>query len=193
MSDGAQAADPSDRGELARVIQELAAGNSEARAVRADPSDDDGALEPTLAQPNLLAEELAALRALKGKASTRLAELTDVALAVASLDYSRRAEISGDVDELDGLAAGMNMMIEELQSSTAFVNNILSAMADALLVLQVDGAIRSVNRAALELLGYAKGEILEQPVERVLWTSPASRGWTSKSPARSCTRCARPA
>ncbi|WP_433936954.1 PAS domain S-box protein [Sorangium cellulosum] len=164
MSDGAEAADLPDRGELARVIQELAAGNSDARAA----SPDGGAVDPALGQLNRLAEELAALRAMKRNASARLAELTDVALAVASLDYSRRAEISGDVDELDGLAAGMNMMIEELQSSTSFVNNILSAMPDALLVLQMDGAIQSANRAALELLGYAKGEILEQPVERVL-------------------------
>ncbi|WP_437971723.1 PAS domain S-box protein [Sorangium sp. So ce260] len=164
MNDGAQADDPPDRGELARVIQELAAGNSAARAAASHG----GGLVPTLAQLNALAEELEALRALKAKASARLSELTDVALAVASLDYSRKAEISGDVDAFDGLAAGMNMMIEELQSSTAFVNNILSAMPDALLVLHVDGSIKSANRAALELLGYAKGEILEQPVERVL-------------------------
>ncbi|WP_437820515.1 PAS domain S-box protein [Sorangium sp. So ce1078] len=169
MNDGAQAADHPDRGELARVIRELAAGNAAARAAASHG----GGLDPTLAQLNALAEELAALRALKAKASARLSELTDVALAVASLDYSRKAEISGDVDEFDGLAAGMNMMIEELQSSTAFVNNILSAMPDALLVLHMDGSIKSANRAALELLGYAKGEILEQPVERVLGADAA--------------------
>ncbi|AUX43074.1 uncharacterized protein SOCE26_045140 [Sorangium cellulosum] len=170
MSDGAQSDGRPDLGEIARVLRDLAAGSSEAHAARpaAAPATDGGAPEPALAALDWLAEELSALRSFKAKASARLAELTDVALAVASLDYSRKAEISGDVDELDGLAAGMNMMIEELQSSTSFVGNILSAMSDALLVFHMDGSIRSANRAALELLGYEKGEILEQPAERVL-------------------------
>ncbi|KYF98498.1 hypothetical protein BE20_34810 [Sorangium cellulosum] len=152
------------------MIQELAAGNSAARAAALRG----GPLDPALAQLNALAEELAALRAFKAKAAARLSELTDVALAVASLDFSRKAEISRDVDELDGLAAGMNMMIEELQSSTAFVNNVLSAMPDALLVLEVDGSIKSANRAALELIGYSRDEVLELPAERVLGEGAAA-------------------
>ncbi|WP_437321351.1 PAS domain S-box protein [Sorangium sp. So ce385] len=170
MNDGPQAEGHPDRGEIERVIQELAAGNSAARAAALRG----GPLDPALARLNALAEELEALRALKAKASARLSELTDVALAVASLDFSRKAEISSDVDELDGLAAGMNMMIEELQSSTAFVNNVLSAMPDALLVLEVDGSIKSANRAALELLGYSRDEILELPAERVLGEGAAA-------------------
>ncbi|WP_437948178.1 PAS domain S-box protein [Sorangium sp. So ce296] len=170
MNDGPQAEGHPDRGEIERVIQELAAGNSAARAAALRG----GPLDPALARLNALAEELAALRAFKAKASARLSELTDVALAVASLDFSRKAEISRDVDELDGLAAGMNMMIEELQSSTAFVNNVLSAMPDALLVLEVDGSIKSANRAALELLGYSRDEILELAAERVLGEGAAA-------------------
>ncbi|WP_437339040.1 PAS domain S-box protein [Sorangium sp. So ce394] len=170
MNDGPQAEGHPDRGEIERVIQELATGNSAARAAALRG----GPLDPALAQLNALAEELAALRAFKAKAAARLSELTDVALAVASLDFSRKAEISRDVDELDGLAAGMNMMIEELQSSTAFVNNVLSAMPDALLVLEVDGSIKSANRAALELLGYSRDEILELPAERVLGEGAAA-------------------
>ncbi|WP_437728796.1 PAS domain S-box protein [Sorangium sp. So ce861] len=170
MNGGPQAEGHPDRGEIERVLQELAAGNSAARAAALRG----GPLDPALAQLNALAEEIEALRAFKAKASARLSELTDVALAVASLSFSRKAEISGDVDELDGLAAGMNMMIEELQSSTAFVNNVLSAMPDALLVLEVDGSIKSANRAALELLGYSRGEILELPAERVLGEGAAA-------------------
>ncbi|WP_437616432.1 PAS domain-containing protein [Sorangium sp. So ce834] len=41
-------------------------------------------------------------------------------------------------------------------------------MPDALLVLEVDGSIESANRAALELLGHSRDEILELPAERVL-------------------------
>ncbi|WP_437603531.1 hypothetical protein WMF28_18230 [Sorangium sp. So ce590] len=33
-------------------------------------------------------------------------------------------------------------------------------------MLQMDGSIERAHRAALELLGYARGEILEPPVER---------------------------
>ena len=42
--------------------------------------------------------------------------------------------------------------------------DILGSMLDAVIVANPDGTIRTLNRAALELLGYAEQEIIGQPV-----------------------------
>jgi len=45
-----------------------------------------------------------------------------------------------------------------------YTTSILESMLDAVIVANPDGTIRTVNRAALELLGYAEEEIIGQPV-----------------------------
>lgn len=49
----------------------------------------------------------------------RINDIVSVLMAVANLNFDRRAKISGKNDFIDGLAAGVNMMSEELQSYTA--------------------------------------------------------------------------
>ena len=51
-----------------------------------------------------------------------------------------------------------------LQASYRHQAGILGSMLDAVIVANPDGTIRTVNRAALELLGYAEQELMGQPV-----------------------------
>ena len=53
---------------------------------------------------------------------------------------------------------------EALRASYRHQASILESMLDAVIVSNPDGVIHTVNRAALELLGYAKEEIIGQPV-----------------------------
>jgi histidine kinase len=53
---------------------------------------------------------------------------------------------------------------EELIAAYRYLANILESMLDAVVVANPDGTIRTVNRAALELLGYTEEEITGQPV-----------------------------
>lgn len=48
----------------------------------------------------------------------RITKITDVIMRVARGDYSVQAEISGANDEIDSLALGINMMIDDLQTDT---------------------------------------------------------------------------
>jgi|GEM_PF-723395 len=69
-------------------------------------------------------------------------------------------------DEIGILAATFNRMAEELAASTVSVsnlNNVIDSMAGALLILAPDETIRSVNPAALNLLGYGAGELVGRP------------------------------
>ena len=53
---------------------------------------------------------------------------------------------------------------EELQASYRYLASILKSMLDVVIVTNPDGTIRTVNRAALELLGYSEKELVGQPV-----------------------------
>jgi len=113
------------------------------------------------------ASELEVLRAEQARSEERLGDLLGVVLAVASLDYSARAHVEHSGDLLDALAAGLNVMVEELQASVLFVDNILAVMADALVVIAADGTVKKVNAAACRMLAVAEGEIAGMPAEEL--------------------------
>lgn len=48
----------------------------------------------------------------------RIAEILDVVVSLANLDYSKKAKVLGGGDYMDALAAGINMLGEELNEST---------------------------------------------------------------------------
>ena len=93
----------------------------------------------------------------------RLTALMDVVTQIAVRNYSVRADISDAKDAIDGVAVGLNMLREELQSTTvsrAYLDNIFASLPDALFVTTEDGMIRSINNAAVDLLGYARREVI---------------------------------
>jgi PAS domain S-box-containing protein len=69
-------------------------------------------------------------------------------------------------DELGVLGETFNRMARELAANTvslARLDNVIDTMAGALLIVDEGGRIASVNAAALELLGYAREELLGKP------------------------------
>ncbi len=97
----------------------------------------------------------------------RLAVLGDVVTQIAVRNYSVHAEISDAKDAIDAVATGLNILREELQSTTvsrAQLDNIFSSMPDALFVTTHDNIIRSVNTATLDLLGYARRDLVGKPL-----------------------------
>lgn len=57
---------------------------------------------------------------------------------------------------------------EEMRKAKVFTDNIISSMADILIVVNADATIRTLNRAALELLGYEKKELTGQGCDKIL-------------------------
>ncbi|MDI3290607.1 PAS domain S-box protein [Polyangium sp. 15x6] len=97
----------------------------------------------------------------------RIATLTHVVVQLAALNFDARAAISPANDKLDGIAAGLNMLREELQSSTVsrtYLDSVFASMADALVVVDAAGLVRTVNRATTELLGFNDRELVGKPV-----------------------------
>jgi len=58
---------------------------------------------------------------------------------------------------------------QELSEAKEFTENVLESMADILLVVDKNGVIKRVNRAAIELLGYEKEELLGRSVDEIIW------------------------
>src|SRR5688572_26818562 len=48
----------------------------------------------------------------------RINEILEILMAISNLDFTKKAKLSKNGDFIDGLAAGVNMMGEELKSST---------------------------------------------------------------------------
>jgi PAS domain S-box-containing protein len=82
-------------------------------------------------------------------------------------DLNHRVRVNSS-DELGMLATSFNRMTAELQKTTVsknYMDNVLKSMAGTLIVVTPDKRIRTINRAACELLGYEETELLDQPVD----------------------------
>ena len=102
---------------------------------------------------------------------SRIDEMMDVIIAIASLDFGARASISDNGDEYDALATGLNALSEELEASTVsrdFLSSIIEAMQDSLIVTDNTNAITMVNQSAEAMLGYSQSELIGQPLTQVL-------------------------
>jgi PAS domain S-box-containing protein len=83
-------------------------------------------------------------------------------------DYSkgrfntRRIKLSGKLDDLDGIANGLNMLGDELEKVAIlrdYFNNIFHSVSDMLFTLNGKGAIKDVNESVHRQLGYSKEDL----------------------------------
>jgi rsbT co-antagonist protein RsbR len=144
---------------LARLIAQDADTN-----VTASGSGD--ALDQISAGLNQLADGLAARQAAALATEQRLEELVDLVGAMAALDFTKRATVGEEGTALDALSFGLNTLREEVAASMVskdYVDNILDSMNDALVVLDHDQTILTVNRAVVRLFGYPKEDLIGKP------------------------------
>jgi nitrogen-specific signal transduction histidine kinase len=99
-----------------------------------------------------------------------LEELVHVTARVAQgdLEYQLRTKSQ---DEIGELAFAFNVMIANLKTSTVsrdYLDSLLDSIPDAILVVGVDGNIRTVNKGALNLLDRPEGYVLGADLGTVL-------------------------
>lgn len=97
--------------------------------------------------------------------SRPIEKLAEFTRAVGRGDFSHNASVRSQ-DEIGTLAASFNEMISnikkvktELTSARDFTDNVIRSIADSLVVLDINGRIKSANPAVRTILGYEEKDI----------------------------------
>lgn len=61
-----------------------------------------------------------------------------------------------------------SLLLSALSASKAYIDKVITSMADALLVTTASGNIKTVNRTAQDLFGYSESELIEQPISIII-------------------------
>lgn len=101
--------------------------------------------------------------------TTPILKIAQVAHRVSRGDFEASVQYASS-DEIGSLTRTFNQMIQDLRRQRAqlvdkaYVDNIIKSMIDTLIVIEPSGTIKTVNRAACQLLGYTEEELIGQPI-----------------------------
>lgn len=101
----------------------------------------------------------------------RFLQLEDTLLAYSHGDFTRKLNLSENLDVLDSIMSGINMLGEELEETTIkrdFFNSAFHSITDSLIVIDNAGNIIDFNESLLVLLEYKKEDIAGQNITRFL-------------------------
>lgn len=154
--------------EIVRLARDLSGESLDTGAPPPSGSDD---VDMILRALRTASVALAESRETAAENEKRLNELMEMTVDLVGFHYSRRVTVTDKDDVFDGMAVGLNMLAEELSTSTvskAYANNIIESMSDLLVVAGEDALIKTVNQAACDLSGYLKEELIGQPLSLLM-------------------------
>ncbi|WP_138495465.1 two-component system histidine kinase PnpS [Paenibacillus pinistramenti] len=103
-----------------------------------------------------------------------LNKITQVANRISRLDYDARVYLQGRVDEIGQLGKAINGMADSLQQQLRIIRenedllqSVLDNMTGGILIVDVDGCIALVNRAACRILRIREQEALGRPYQEI--------------------------
>ncbi|HEX8040592.1 MAG TPA: PAS domain S-box protein [Chryseosolibacter sp.] len=124
---------------------------------------------------NELGARLAARQRVYEEREKRIEKLLDILLRYTILDFSERAPIGDDGDEIDALAAGLNSLGEEvidhiarLKEREVQVQTIFTSAPDAVIAIDRNGSVVRWNPAAARIFGWGQEETIGQPLHRFI-------------------------
>lgn len=153
-------------------VRRLGAGDFGVRTDLAENGDDLDALARELnglaRTLNLRAEEVK-------RKSARMDKLLSIMLRYTLLDFSEKAPVGGEGDEIDALSAGLNSLAEEvadhiarLEEKDIQIQTIFTNAPDAVVAIDEKNIIVRWNPAASKIFGWEKKEALGQPLHEVM-------------------------
>jgi len=101
--------------------------------------------------------------------SKPLRQLADAASEIGKGQLETRIDIKTR-DEVGILAEAFNRMAMDLSRTTVsktYVDNIIESMLDALIVINPDTTIRTINQATFDLLGYSEQELIGKKISNI--------------------------
>jgi PAS domain S-box-containing protein len=109
----------------------------------------------------------------------RTEEISRALINLAAGDFSAKVSLSHQLDGLDAIAAGVNMLGEELRSwvvTKEYLDSVLYGIADMLIIFNKDFIIERVNEKTCELLASTEMELVGQPMESLFAKKNTSFG-----------------
>lgn len=103
-----------------------------------------------------------------------IAKIADAAQRVGQGNLQNRIDYDSN-DELGQLSSTFDQMAENLSKTTVsrdYVDSIIEAMADLLIVTDEDLHITRVNSAVSKVLGYTEDELLDNPIDILFYAIP---------------------
>ena len=107
----------------------------------------------------------------------RIEEINQMLMNLAEGNFSAKAPLSHRLDGIDAIAAGINMLGEELRNSVIakdYLDSVLCGVVDVLIIFDEDFTITRVNDKACELLNKTEALLLGQPLESLFAKKNAS-------------------
>jgi len=110
----------------------------------------------------------------KTSGKDRINEIIDTIIRVARGDYSAQIELSGINDDIDSLAMGINMMINDIENAiikqkkteaeireiNKQLQRIIDSSPAALMTVDIEGKITSWSPASEEIFGWSEDEVI---------------------------------
>ncbi len=127
------------------------------------------------------------------KDKQRLNNILEILLDYSVMDFSRKAEIGHEGDEFDALAAGLNMLAQELEyaisSQNKFAKELIKANSDlaennekifavfnntpdAIMTTDLSYQITEWNKAAEQMYGYTREEAIGKKADKIIFSEP---------------------
>jgi len=134
--------------EILGMMEQLGNGNLAARLLSSGQNDD---LDQIIAGLNLLAERFSGQLAPQIETEQRVDAVMEVILAIASLDFTKKAPIGDDGNVFDAIGLGLNALSEELLSTTVsrdFLDSIINSIGDAVIATDANGSVIRLNPVA---------------------------------------------
>lgn len=98
----------------------------------------------------------------------RFEKINDLFINYSLGDFDFKIEISEKLDEIDAFISSINMLGEELKTTTIsknYFNNIFNSVTDMVFVLHTDGTIKSTNQIAERKLNFSSWEIINKSID----------------------------
>src|SRR5688572_3259499 len=121
----------------------------------------------------MLARPLNGCKNLLPDLKNRLKKINRVLSEYSLGEFDKRLEISPELDEIDAFMAGINMLGEELKTTTIsrnYFNNIFHSVSDMLFVLNEKGEVTDMNNSVCVQLGYSLTDLKGVSINKIIPT-----------------------
>ena len=92
-------------------------------------------------------------------------------VAIGRLEYSKQIPVSDNMDLIDAISSGINMLSEELYESIVtkeYMDNLINSIQTPIVVIEKNGRIIHFNKSLVSVLGYSEKELKDNSFQIIV-------------------------